>query len=197
MVYIKKFKRNRPQKSKPTLSDVMTKVPGLSSNIQRHLGNRDVRRLAQVNRFSRDHARPPPPGYSNLERAIRKPNIRRNLLRYIAGDGGYDMMLQPEHLIDLEHFRAASKTTRRLTQRDVMRGQLDHMASLVRERHAGQESPFENIDYPLGRSLRDKFRDMFSHPTRGHATYMIHNRIRNDDDTLVGYPPEPASPPFQ
>ena len=197
MVYIKKFKRNRPQKSKPTLSDVMTKVPGLSSNIQRHLGNRDVRRLAQVNRFSRDHARPPPPGYSNLERAIRNPDIRRNLLRYIAGDGGYDMMLQPEHLIDLEHFRAASKTTRRLTQRDVMRGQLDHMASLVRERHAGQESPFENIDYPLGRSLRDKFRDMFSHPTRGHATYMIHNRIRNDDDTLVGYPPEPASPPFQ
>ena len=103
------------------------------------------------------------------------------------------MMLQPEHLIDLEHFRAASKTTRRLTQRDVMRGQLDHMASRVQELHSGQASLWENEDWPLGMSLRDKFRDLFSR----QATYMIHNRIRNDDDVHWGFPPEPASPPFQ
>ena len=91
MVYIKKFKRNRPQ----NLRGVMR-----------------------------------PRGHSFLEESLGHPMVRRSLMRALVG---HPMSVTPYEIIALERLRAASRTTRRLTQGDYESQGLSYQAQLERD----------------------------------------------------------------
>ena len=98
MVYINKFKRNRP----PNLRGVMR-----------------------------------PRGQSFLEESLSHPRVRRSLMRALVG---HPMSVTPYEIIALERLRAASRTTRRLTQEDYEEQGLSYQAQLERDAVATTES---------------------------------------------------------
>ena len=78
----KKVPRARRQpRNVNNLNKVMRIVPKFMSTMQTHLSMKDVSRLAQVNRFTRDHTR----RFSPLEESMRHPQIRRSLMRALVG----------------------------------------------------------------------------------------------------------------
>ena len=104
MVYIKKFKRNRP------------------SNL------RGVMR---------------PRGNSFLEESLRDQDVRRSLMRALVG---HPLSVTPYDIIALERLRAASRTTRRLTQEDYEEQGLSYQAQLERDAMATTESDATESD---------------------------------------------------
>ena len=111
----KKVPRARRQpRNVNNLNKVMRIVPNFMSTIQKDFSMKDVARLAQVNRFTRDHAR----RFSPLEESMRHPRIRRSLMRAMVGN---PVDALPSNIIDLEHLKAASRGTRQLTQGEYER----------------------------------------------------------------------------
>ena len=128
MVYIDKFKRNRP----PNLRGVMR-----------------------------------PRGQSYLEESLRDPDVRRSLMRALVG---HPMSVTPYDIIALERLRAASRTTRRLTQGDYENQGLSYQAQLERdamtttesdatESDATESDSDEWLDIQRARALRDLTND--------------------------------------
>jgi len=125
----KKVPRARRQpRNVNNLNKVMRIVPKFMSTMQKHLSMKDVSRLAQVNRFTRDHAR----RFSPLEESMRHPRIRRSLMQAMVGN---PMNAQPFNIIDLERLRAASRSTRQLTQDDYEHDQLGTIANYMRDNY--------------------------------------------------------------
>ena len=131
----KKVPRARRQpRNVNNLNKVMRIVPNFMSTIQKDLSMKDVARLAQVNRFTRDHAR----RFSPLEESMRHPQIRRSMMRALVGDHTLGLMDDlPPTIIDLEHLRAASRGTRQLTQREYERRGYPRQVRLLRNYHDG------------------------------------------------------------
>ena len=126
----KKVPRARRQpRNVNNLNKVMRIVPKFMSTMQTHLSMKDVSRLAQVNRFARDHAR----RFSPLEESMRHPQIRRSMMRALVGD--HTLGDLPPTIIDLEHLRAASRGTRQLTQREYERRGYPRQVRLLRNYH--------------------------------------------------------------
>ena len=102
MVYIKKFKRNRPQ---------------------------NLRGVMRPN--------------SLLEQSLGHPRVRRTLMRALVG---HPMSVTPYEIIALERLRAASRTTRRLTQEDYEEQGLSYQAQLERDAMSTTESDATESD---------------------------------------------------
>ena len=71
-----------------------------------------------------------PRGQSFLEESLSHPRVRRSLMRALVG---HPLSVTPYDIIALERLRAASRTTRRLTQGDYESQGLSYQAQLERD----------------------------------------------------------------